>query len=73
MGYMASNSRKNNSQKRPQTAKPKRNLGLQHNKSKKFNNYVAPSFGKQISSTPNNRVKSAKAGMGSLMGHVVPQ
>lgn len=34
---------------------------------------MAPGFGKPISSTPSNRVKSAKGGMGSLMGHVVPQ
>lgn len=81
MGSYMGQSRKNNSQKRPQTAKPRKTLGLQSKLPKKYNNYLAAAgvgYGRPISSTPSNRLKgSVKGGIGSMIsstnGMVVPQ
>lgn len=81
MGSYMGQSRKNNSQKRPQTAKTRKTLGLQSKLPKKYNNYLAAAgsgYGRPISSTPSNRLKgSVKGGIGSMIsnnnGMMVPQ
>ena len=68
----ADHARKNNSMKRPQTAKTRKPLGINMSKPSKsrVNNFV-------VSQTPNYKVKATSKGIGSIMantnGMLVPQ